>query len=258
MLHWVVQNNLYEERGYDTLAETIERFELPHTFVKVVPFSHELIPAVTVPGPKIIMGSITLARLATEAGWQPGSYINDRFDYRCWRDRLDGYLLNPDMCVCRFGDVAPEHDHFFIRPVLDDKSFAGTVMGRDEFTDWQRRVLELHETYTTLDADTVVCHGAPQQIYWEGRFWVVDGTVVTQSQYKTGRRVTYQQDVVPAALSFAQEMVELWQPAKAFVIDVADTPDGYKVIELGCLNSAGFYASDVQRLVLALQEMEDG
>lgn len=38
------------------------------------------------------------------------------------------------------------------------------------------------------------------------------------------------------------------------MIDVCDTEEGMKIVELNTLNAAGFYAADVQKLVLALEE----
>jgi len=49
-------------------------------------------------------------------------------------------------------------------------------------------------------------------------------------------------------------MVDMWQPADAFVLDIALTHNGYKVLEVNCLNSAGFYAADVSKLVQAIME----
>jgi hypothetical protein len=49
-----------------------------------------------------------------------------------------------------------------------------------------------------------------------------------------------------------------WQPQRAFVLDVAETADGPKIVEINTLNSAGFYAADIQRIVLALEELECG
>jgi hypothetical protein len=53
---------------------------------------------------------------------------------------------------------------------------------------------------------------------------------------------------------FVAARVAEWQPKEAFVIDVCDTGDRLKVLELNTLNAAGFYAGDVQKLVLALHE----
>ncbi len=45
-----------------------------------------------------------------------------------------------------------------------------------------------------------------------------------------------------------------WQPHEAFVVDVCELDEGLKVLELNTLNAAGFYAADVQRLVVALED----
>jgi hypothetical protein len=55
-------------------------------------------------------------------------------------------------------------------------------------------------------------------------------------------------------------MVDLWQPARAFVIDIAltdDEDDGWcKVIEVNNINSSGFYSIDMQKFVMAIEAME--
>ena len=53
--------------------------------------------------------------------------------------------------------------------------------------------------------------------------------------------------------SLPDQAAERWRPAEAFVLDVCDTPDGIKVVEINTINSAGFYAADVQKLVFALE-----
>lgn len=50
-------------------------------------------------------------------------------------------------------------------------------------------------------------------------------------------------------------MIEIWQPARAFVIDIALTQESYKIVEINCINSAGFYAADVSKIVNAIQKM---
>jgi len=50
-------------------------------------------------------------------------------------------------------------------------------------------------------------------------------------------------------------MVDLWSPDVGFVLDIADTPEGFKVIEVNCLNASGFYACDMAKVVFALEEL---
>lgn len=255
-MHWIIQDNLFDERGYDVLVETMERFKLRHDYVKVVPFTHELQPDVQPDEPCCVMGSITLGKIAVRRGWTPGCFTNQNFDYEVWNQHYRDYLLNHDATVCRFEDVEPPDHEFFIRPCRDDKSFAGAVMQPNDLHEWRRKVLDLKEHYTTLDGDTMVLYCSAKKIYQEVRLFIVDGEVVTGSQYKLGRTVVLNPDVPPQYLEFARRVIKTWQPDRAFCLDVADTPEGLRVIEIGCLNSCGFYASNVQKIVMAIEEME--
>jgi hypothetical protein len=103
----------------------------------------------------------------------------------------------------------------------------------------------------------------------EYRMFIVDGKVVTGSMYKRGNQVIANEYVEPLVYEFTQKMVDEWQskvdcrlipevrvPAKAFVIDIAVTPFGMKVIEINNINSAGFYDADVQKIIMAIEDLE--
>lgn len=265
-MHWIIQDNLHREVGHARLIETLERFSIPHTEVKCVPFSHGLpleeriIPLVQPEGLVMVCGSITLAQVAQQAGWTPGSFHNDNHDYRAWSQHLGPHLLNADSVVCRFGDVDDRWEEFFIRPCGDTKSFTGKCYDYMEFETWRRQVVDLKETYTTLDADTMVMYGPMKHIYREARFFVVDGEVVTASTYKLGPRAHQTAEVPPTMWDYARRMTKLWQPARAYVMDLAltdDADDGYnKIVEFNCINAAGFYEIDMQRFVMSIEAME--
>lgn len=48
-------------------------------------------------------------------------------------------------------------------------------------------------------------------------------------------------------------MVDIYQLADCFVIDVCLCDDEWKIVECGCINSAGFYKSDLHRLIMELE-----
>lgn len=265
-MYWIVQDNLHEEHGHIALMDTLERFSIPHTVVKVLPFSDHLpteermIPFVKPTGNVMVCGSISLAKLATAMGWIPGSFHNENHDYRVWKQYYGNHLLNAEAVVCKYGEVEHKWDKFFIRPVEDTKTFSGMICDWVEFKDWQHRVLDLKESYTTLNSDTVVMMSPLKKIYREARFFVVDGKVVTGSTYKIGSRVHPTAEVPPTMWEYAERMVNIWCPARSFVIDIAltdDADDGYnKVIEINCVNSSGFYDCDMQKFVFAIEEMQ--
>ena len=203
-------------------------------------------------------GSTALTKIAKVRGWEPGSFLNENHDFRQWKLNYGEHLLNNKAEVSSFGRVALFWEEFFIRPCEDNKTFSGMITTWENFIDWRKRVIDLKETYTTLDANTMVCYGPLKNIYAEYRFFVIDGKIITHSQYKIGSRVAYNAVVEDAVVAFAQKMIDLWQPARGFVIDIGQTDEGYKIIEINCLNSAGFYASNVPKLVEAIENMEYG
>ena len=49
-------------------------------------------------------------------------------------------------------------------------------------------------------------------------------------------------------------MIKLFELNKGFVMDLALTENGWKIIECGCINCAGFYEADMQTLLMAIEE----
>jgi hypothetical protein len=49
-------------------------------------------------------------------------------------------------------------------------------------------------------------------------------------------------------------MLDVYQLADAFVLDIGLADNRWKIIECGCINCAGFYEANMQKLVIALEE----
>ncbi|MCS4090193.1 hypothetical protein FHT76_001782 [Rhizobium sp. BK176] len=96
----------------------------------------------------------------------------------------------------------------------------------------------------------------PVRILREWRLWVVDGKIATYSLYKEGSRVVYRPEIDDDALAFAKRMVDI-NPgySRAYVIDVCRTEDGLRLLETNCINAAGFYAADLTKLAIAIDDM---
>ncbi len=258
-MHWVIQSNMFSEEGYARLLTALERLGVEYSVVKVIPFSHDLSPHLAFPKgyPVVVMGTYTLCKIAKDRGWTPGSFDNENFDYQVQACAWPGKMLNDGAWSGRFADVVPLTSRpFFIRPVGDTKEFIGQVMDWPAFAKWREGVLALTpEDQPTVTADTMVMMAPQQEIWSETRVWMVDGRAVTASQYKFGTIKRYTDMVPPAILGFAEALARSWTPSRAFVMDVADTPDGLKVVEVNNHNAAGFYAGDMQKLVAAIEAM---
>lgn len=254
-MFWVVQENLYNEAAFEDLIRALEATGTDYEIVKVIPFSHEVVPEPTSKDRIMVSGSTALTFIGQEKGWCV--FYNDNFNHNIWVEKMGNELLNAEAIVAQFGGIHPPWDTFFIRPAEDRKIFAGQIVNKEEFDTWVTNTLNAHKDgYTTLTPDTEVVVSPVKEIHSEWRFFIVDGKIITGSLYKR-YGVLYQQPLIhdDEVLPYTQKMVDKWQPDRAFVIDIALTGEGYKVIEYNCMNSCGFYKCNVGKIVDAINNM---
>lgn len=182
-------------------------------------------------------------------------------------------MLNADSKVCRFADVVSSANaaywlsgRAFMRPIEDSKCFAGKVFEYDDVAEWVKKVVVLkEEDGSSMTGDTLVQVCSIKPIYAEYRFWVVKGEIITASMYKRGDKVYYSDEVDQCFHDYVKERIAEWQPLDAFVIDVCSIPgvnvvypnqvnfNTFKIVEINTINSAGFYAADMGKLVDAFE-----
>ncbi|MDO5624028.1 MAG: ATP-grasp domain-containing protein [Pseudomonadota bacterium] len=253
-MHWILQRNLINPADLSRFERALQEQQTSYSLVSLVPFFHELAkePAGLSSCRIFVYGSTGLGHVAKARGWQPG-YLDEGLDYELMLARYGRLALNAD-AVCRPLDkLTRVWDQFFIRPALDNKSFAGSVMTWQELEDFRAGVAKVADApdVTLRPTDRVVM--APlTQIEAEFRMFVVGGEVVTGSRYKVGDRLSVASEVPQAVFQYAKECARLWRPNDAFTLDVAVTAGGLRVLELNSANSAGVYACDVGRIVQAV------
>ncbi len=254
-MHWMLQANLINPDTRDHVRALLEARGVPYTLVRLVPFFHLLDNEVADPtGPVFAYGSTGLGVVARNRGWQPG-YYDENLDYELMLARYGSLALNAGALCGRLDELEPVEDTFFIRPVLDNKSFAGTVMTRQAFEDFRAGVAKVSdERDVTLRPQDRVVLAPLTDIRAEYRLFVIGGQVVAGSRYKLGDRVQSSTEVPAQVAAFAQSCADHWGPNAAYTLDVADTPNGLKVIETNSANSAGFYACDVGAIIDAVNQ----
>lgn len=264
-MKWILQNNIYEEEGFAALLDNLTRLGADVVHVKVVPFEGTL-EAVEgeIPPPgadAIVLGSYTLSRVAKQMGWRPGSFL-DNLDWRVQHQKWGDLMLNADAKIYEFVSVPFQEQPFFLRPVHDTKAFSGLVIDWGQYVEWRDGLLRCPElvdpVYDPLGVNlllssTPVMVCSKKEIYNETRMWVVEGKVVTSSGYKIGTIKRYRppEETEPRIIEFVEDLD--WYPNDAHVMDIADTPDGLKIIEVNNMNSAGFYKGDTQKLIAAIE-----
>lgn len=245
----------------EELVEVLSRYNISYSQHKVIPFIGELEPNIDISGNVIVFGSYSMRHVVNKKGWSPGCFVVpgiDEINYR-WQK----YMLNHDAKFCTFEqslEYADKNNDFFIRPVADSKVFSGTIMNYQELHEWWNKVVILEEDDgTSLRGSTPVMIASPKNIYKEYRFWVVKRKIVTGCLYKLGNRILYQNidsGLDMAVQVFASSFTEyrVWQPTEAYCMDIALTDDGFKIIEINCMNAAGLYEANIGLLVESLEQ----
>ena len=234
-----------------------------YTVVKVIPFAHTLEPEVEFGADErvFVWGSLTLDGIAKERGWIPGCLQNENFDMRVLKEKYGRNFLNEDAEFCTFGELQFT-EPMFVRPVHDTKTFTGTVIQPEELIEWKEQVLNLSNTgYSSLRPETPVMFAKPKKVDFEARFFIVDKQVITGSSYRSFGNVVYNRlegnGLFLAEMDFARQMA--WHEiADGYALDIALVDGKPKVIEVNCINSAGFYSCDMNAVVRALEGWDTG
>ncbi|WP_442577528.1 ATP-grasp domain-containing protein [Mesorhizobium sp. ASY16-5R] len=254
---WILESNVFAEACFDEMLAHLRHRRLPHHVVRIIPFIHEIdgvVPEVS--GPAVVYGSIGVQKLAQRQGWKPGVFTNAEFATSVYK-QLGDLFLNLDAVSMPMSAVAQwlrsyEGEHFFIKPDGDNKEFAGTVMSKDEFAGWFLNIAAVGY----LDGnDFDVAVSRPKKLGCEWRVVVVDGRIVTSSLYKQWRIAKAERHVIPEVEAAVLEAHKRFAPAPAYVIDIAQADDAYKVVEYNTLNSAGFYDCDVRGIIDAVTDL---
>jgi hypothetical protein len=255
-MHWILQENIFQEAKWPAMVEFMDRVGIPYSIHKVIPFVGDLVPEpVLVDKNVVCFGSYSMRHVAKKNGWTPGVFDLEPQNFQIQREHWGDRMLNFRSTVVKFKDANIEADTF-IRPIDDSKQFTGQVFSVEEFYEWKRKICVMDADYGNgLTKETLIQLAPTIKIYAEYRFWVVEGKIVTASQYSRNHRLNVSRNVDPYLYTYAEECIAIWQPHTAFVIDLAETAEGLKIVEINTINSSGFYAADVQAIVSAIDNI---
>ena len=92
----VDNDNIFREKEYDTFIYNLGKMDLTYSIVKLVPFTHTIEPEVNPSEKAICFGSVSMSKTAMLTNWNPGSYLNENFDFRVWSKPEPTELPNPN------------------------------------------------------------------------------------------------------------------------------------------------------------------
>lgn len=263
-MHWIIQSNLINTGSYKELLDTLVNKNIPFTVVKLSADKSKILPYNFSQDineddeyndfdyeQNIVLGTHDLVLIAQAKAWIPGAFLNNNFDHLITLQHWGNNLLNFDGEIKKIREIKSLDRNVFIRPTDDSKLFEGVVLETTNFLTWKEKIQS-----QSISLGTSVVVAPVKSILSEYRLFIVDGRIITGSQYRKNNQIVYNPIIPNEALYFATHMLQIWQPSKAFTLDIALCPDGYKIIEINCINSSDFYASDMSKVVSAIEIME--
>ena len=252
-MHYLIQRMIFNDDHHELLTDYLDKRGLSYELVRFMPFIHE-IEFETKRKDVFCFGSPNMGWAAKKYDWYPGTFMNDNHDFEIQLEKYGSHMLNSDCKIIEFTDKLPEGmDLFFARPTMDSKAFTAKVYTSDEWNKYVEDAIENRATNYISD-ETKVIISTPKNIQQEIRCWIVDGKVATSSLYKLGSRpLRKNYDDETAAIDFANKMCEIYQPARAFALDICLCGDEYKIVEINLINAAGFYKANIGKLIEALE-----
>lgn len=249
---WILESNVFAETCFDEMVAHLTERGMPYHVVRIIPFIHEIDGKTPViDGPCVVYGSIGVQKLAAKHGWSPGVFpVPTEVEAQ---EALGDLYLNGDAVRMNISEVnaytANREGTFFIKPDTDTKEFAGQVIDFADFYKWYDGMLD--SGYLTAN-DFPVVVSEPKKLGCEWRVVVVDGKIVTSSLYRQYQMVKAERNIIPEVEAIVMAAHARFQPAEAYVIDVAQVGDDYRIIEYNTLNSAGLYDCDARAVIDAV------
>jgi ATP-grasp domain, R2K clade family 3 len=206
-------------------------------------------------GPTIVRGSVGFVKFVqNELHPTPGGFLNfEQFTPAVISKTLKKLSLNHDYEILDFKTFMDNRkkigEKIFIKPLNDQKLFNGIVLHENESLDDAH--YSKYRRWTVPPDDCQVFVSPAQEIGTEYRIVVVDGVPISGSTYK----IDWDNNVPQKCMEMAAQAASIHNPSGAYVIDVAETPKGVKVVEYNQFGTSGLYACDQVKIVDALEKL---
>ena len=255
-VRWVSQSNL-GKHYHDEIEVACKNLRLDFIPQSVIPFS-DILPEIDTNKLTIFYGATNWINVIYKSGiWTPGTFFNPDSILTHWIEKYKEHSLNYTCLITTLNQLKTLEDGFdlesalwengmaFIRPVSDQKEFAGQVISLNELDNWSSKVMIDVPNFGSVP----IIISKPVGISHEWRLFVVDGEISSGSHYRSYHELKIDKEVPQDIIDFAKERIKEYAPMPIFVMDIGKSGENLYVIEIGCFNSAGFYAADVEKIV---------
>ena len=255
---WVLEDHIFTKAFHQEMLDCLRDQNIPYHIITVTDGAIEgKIPEIA--GPVIFYGSLVGRQVCERYGWTPGVWNNpEYFSERKLIDAIGPLALNYDAQTVPFRDAVKtaktmDWDPFFIKPNSDVKEFAGMIQTQEDFNEWYMKMMTIGYFHEGIE-DRPVVISSPKILGKEWRLVVLEQKVIAYSIYRQFQKVIPKRDCPAEVIALAEQVVAGFNPAPVFVVDICETINGLRVVELNGFNSAGLYKCDVTAIIPAVTE----
>lgn len=261
-VRWIIQKNDLAENDLRQLQEACKELGLEYHDTLVIPFIRTL-PEFPIDDDheNIYYGGTTFMNNVYEHLNKPLGlfYDEEEFVMENYLEQWKDHMFNSESTILKLSELEnfkSEPDvNWFVRPNGDGKEFDGQVVLFKDLNPMFERMV-LNDDTNRITPDFKILLNPAYNIHKEWRNYIVDGKIVSSSLYRKNFKLNKSSTDIPTdMIEFVEKRISEYKPHDNFAIDIASTHDGtYFVLECGCINSVGFYASDIKNYVKTVSE----
>ena len=256
-MQWIIQNSGITFASLDNnvapLVEAIDALGDARIAVGVIPFTDTIVGLEEVNRelPTLFYGSTRLVEIASTLNFNPGVFYDKEWFFpNNWLGKRPD-LLNESQSYMTAGELRKNWiDELFFVKSSDPKILTGMVLEGNIDQSWWI------EEYSHISDDANLVISPVQEIEQEWRFFLIDGKIITGSQYKHNGILRIREPIPENIWKQAHRMSQYWIPSPNIVMDIAKMKDGsFKVVEWNCINASGWYNSTISSVIIALNSI---
>lgn len=207
-------------------------------------------------GPTFVRGSHGFVKhVETALQPSPGGFTHPtNFQLTTYAPILQEACINHGFQIVEYGAFdryTGPRPNLFVKPLEEMKRFSGVVVNSKQ--NISEAHIEKYGKWLVPASSTKMIVSKTKQILSEYRYVVVNGKAITASTYDSHEIVNcwYQDNHVT---KFVNETAQIWNPAPVYVVDVAITTEGNKIVEYNQFSTSAMYACNQELILDALEE----
>lgn len=241
-MYILIQSNIHKDPDFDRIYPILDELKIPFEKINLTSSISKLEISEN-RNDVFVYGSVKLAMLGKQnSNWNPGSFYGGNHLFEINSKFYKENLLNYQIEVKELSEklVWKDREEKFIKPYKLAKLFTGNIFTKNKWENFVEN--SLSEPHTPLmNSKSLIQISEPRDIIKEARLWIVGGKIIEAVYYKILKDIPFEEKVEEQGIEFAEQMISTFTVAEAFVMDICLTDIGWKIVEINCINSAGFF-----------------